>query len=276
MAITYTARGTASSKTSGTTLALSSVSITAGNVLVVSVVYDAGQGAPVVTWGDRTLRQSKTKTSGTGVVTAIFVLWRINNTNTRTVTCTWAGAITAKAMTICEVSGGGSYLLDVSDSDANAATGAPDTEEITAPTTTYDDTISIAAFGSEGPNTDTVGTAGDGHTLGQRIGTVGAPPASNVTLQETYEILTATGTCKGSLSGATARDWANCIIAIAGIKWEASLSPTDFQLAEAKFESLGYDFSGAVFKINEELGRMEVYQDTDLNTVVAHSANNWA
>src|SRR3990170_4516419 len=95
MSVTRTAKGTATSKTSGTTLALASVACSTGDLLIVSLAYD-DQTLNSVTWGGETLTLG-TAILGAGVRTRIA--YKIITTGgTQTITATWASALTAKAL----------------------------------------------------------------------------------------------------------------------------------------------------------------------------------
>ena len=158
----------------------------------------------------------------------------------------------------------------------NTQDAATDPATGSAVTTTAADTIHIAAFGSRGPSSDTVGSVDVGHTSGQRVGTTGTPPVSNVTIHETWELLTSTGNCRSHKTGATSRDWSNIIMALRSDTWiRQGLTPTDFALVEIKFDSLGKDYPTAFFQWNHALDRFEVFEESDFNTVIAHSANGW-
>ena len=271
--ITRIAKGTATSKTSGTTLSLASVDIVAGQALVVGVAYDTGQGAPTVTWGNRELSQIELQAES-GAATAMFLLRHINNSATRTVTATWAGAITAKAMFVTVIDG--VKIQDVSQSAGQAATTDPATGA--AVTSTQPDTIQIAAFGHQGPPSDTIGTVGSGHTSGQRAGTSGAPPASNITIHETFEILTATGNVRATKTGATSRSWANVIMAVKeSLRNRSGITPTDLHDVEEIFDTAGIDFRDAVFKYNNADDVWEAYETTTPGTLRAVSnESGWA
>lgn len=266
--VTRRALGTNTSKVSGTTLALASILVNDGEALVVGVGYDTGQGAPVVTWGNRELSQIKLQ-SQSGAAVALYLLRHINNTNTRTITCTWSGAIVAKALFATAV--GGVKIQDVSQSagqvaDADPATGA-------AVQSTQPDTIQIAAFVSQGPPADTVGTVNLGHTSGQRAGTAGAPPASNITIHETFEILTATGDVRATKTGATARNWANAILAIKqSLRFRQGITPSDLARAEEIFEADAIDWKDHAFHFNRTTDEWEVY-DASTDTLVASRSN---
>lgn len=209
MAITRTAKGTAQSKAANTTLQISNVALNAGDLLIVGLGYETDFALNDVQWGSRSLNIVANSGATQGDTRVRLYRARVRDTATRNIVATWAGNISARAMfatAITEAS-----VKDVG-STATFASGTTAPNTGTAVTSTVADTISIAAFVSGGPSTDTAGTAGDGHTLGQRVGTTGGAAGTNVTIQETFEILSATGDVRASLSGATGRIWA-CSIA---------------------------------------------------------------
>lgn len=214
MAITRTAKGTAQSKAANTTLTISSVSLTAGDLLVVGIGYETDFALNTVEWGARDLKLTADSAATQGDTRVRIYRVRVKNTDTRDLTATWAGNMSARCMFATAVTE--TSKKDVGSTATFAAgTTAPNTG--TAVTSTVADTISIAAFVSGGPSGDTAGTAGDGHTLGQRVGTTGGGAASNVTIQETFEILSATGNVRASLTGATGRIWACSIAAFRAV-----------------------------------------------------------
>ena len=211
MGIVRTAKGTASAKTSGTTLTVSSVTVVPGTALVVGVAFDNSEGEPVVTLKNKEFKLvpgSKQANADSGMSVALLRKL-LHQGGVKDVIATWPGSITHRAMFVTEVTE--ASKKDVGNSNEQDGT----TDPATGPTVTSTkaDTISIAAFASLGPSSDTPGVAGSGHTLGQRVGTTGSPPISNVTIQETYEILSATGNVRATLTGATERVWASTIIA---------------------------------------------------------------
>jgi len=265
MSIVRTAKGTAILKTSGTTLTLESVEILSGRSLVVGVAFDAGEGPPTVKWGNRDLSRIELQ-SQSGASTALFLLRHIRNTNTRTITCTWTGAIIAKAMFATMI--GGVETQDVSQSTGQASTTNP----ATGPTvvSTRPETISIAAMGSQGPESDDPGTVGSGHTSGQRVGTSGGADDTNVTIHETFEILTQTGNVRATKTGATSRSWSNVILAVKkSLRFKMAISPTDLQTVEGLFEDNSLDWNNHAFRWNASLDRWEAYDVTDIGTLVA-------
>lgn len=209
MAITRTAKGTAQSKAANTTLTISSVSLTAGDLLVVGLGYETDFALNSVQWGSRSMKLVTNSAATQGDTRVRLYRAKVRDTATRDIVATWAGNMSARCMFATAVTE--ASILDVGNTATfTAGTTAPNTG--TAVTSTVADTISIAAFVSGGPSGDTAGTAGDGHTLGQRVGTTGGGAATNVTIQETFEILSATGNVRSSMTGATGRIWA-CSVA---------------------------------------------------------------
>lgn len=217
MAPSYVEKGIAALKTSGTTVAVSAVDAVAGDTIIAVVAFDNSQGEPTVTWKGKPFRLvpgTVRANAGTGKSVGEWRK-RVRKSSVAPhpdVVATFDVAIAARVIGVVVVKG--ASKKDVNTDNAQDATGAPTTGA--AVVSNVADTLSIAGFMSAGPGTDTAASsAGAGHTLGQRAGTTGAPPASNVTLQMTYEILAATGNIRATLSGATSRDWAATIAAYA-------------------------------------------------------------
>jgi hypothetical protein len=163
-----------------------------------------------VKWGPKEAKLvGGTRLSGNGFSVAWYKK-RIKRTKTEDVVATFPSAVTAVIIGAVMVDEAGAKDVNQKRTEPSP-TGAPGTGS--AVTSTVADTISLAAFVSKGPSGDTPGAAGAGHTLRQRAGTAGAPPASNLTMQITSEILTATGNIRAALSGATSRDWNSSIVA---------------------------------------------------------------
>ena len=212
MAQTRTAVGTPNStKASGTSLSINNVTVPEGRSLIVGLCYDNSAGAPTsIKYGKRDLVELKRRANaGTGFTVALWRAAYLRHGTERNIVATWSSAILARAMFALYLDEAG--LTDVDQSAEQDATTSPATG--TAVTTTEANTIHIAAFMANGPDNDTAATANLGHTIGQRIGTAGVPPVSNITLQETYETLTATGDCRATLTLTTARDCAAVIVA---------------------------------------------------------------
>lgn len=182
----------------------------------------------------------------------------IGGSNSRTPTFTWSNNANARACYFTEVAGAGAK--DVGSTKADTSTTAPATGSIV--TTTSAETFHLASFGANGPSTDTAATANLGHTIGQRAGTSGGAAASNVTIQETFESLSATGDCRATLTATTARRWANSIVAYAGqSEYRASIGSNDLEavreIFDGKITPIDHEFMSIYY--NGDANRWEVY-----------------
>lgn len=320
-----TAKGTASTKVSGTTLSPAAFSMGAAfNLLVTHVTYKnsvtagsfvigeeytilvpgttdytavgaadslagteftatgvgTGTGTAMehpqsVKFGSRVLRlvaNTRTSELNSGITTAQYRAI-IEGTNSRTLTYTWATALLARACTASDYGKAGPR--NVGKGNAQISTTNPTTG--IALTTTIADTIHACGFGSNGPVEDAVGTIQNDHISVQRDGTTGGVDATNVTIHETYEILTATGDCRSAKISTTARRWANCITAFSGNTFnDQGLVPGEFKLVAEKFEAVSKDFEDAVYHFNTEDNTWEVFEvDTSALTAVSNAKDGW-
>lgn len=194
-----TALTTSSSKTSQSSVSTASVTVNAGEMLVVMAAYD-DEVLNSVTWNGINLTLL-TPQLGAGVRTRIAYLL-VTSTASSTVTFNWANAIVAKAWAV-------SKLTNVTEVDVE--TGATGTS--TAPssgnfTTTHPISALMGVVGTEGPSGDTAGTWSNSFTAGNRSGTTGNPAAGNVTAAEGFRIVTTgTLTTAAAKTGMTSRDW---------------------------------------------------------------------
>lgn len=219
MAVTRTARGTATSKTSGTTLQIAAQSLNARDLLVVFLAYDDATldsvfwGTQQMTLGDAVL--------GNGVRTRLA--WcEADATASRTITATWSAAITAKAMVAESFRSSVTTAGWVWNPDANATNTGNGTAASTAATGAIvggTESVRVGVVGTEGPSGDTAGTWVEPVTAGQRVGTTGSSAATNVTTSSAYSIApTAASTTGLSKTGMTSRDWG---AAIRSFYWSA-------------------------------------------------------
>jgi len=197
MAQTITAKGTAVSKTSGTTLTTSSISILGGQTLVIGVGFDSSVSAnpTSVKFGTVTANLVKQTTIGTSWRLCTYER-RILNTKTRDCVVTWPTANTTKVMTVSVTTEAGDYNLT---GDGIHLAG---TVSIAGNALAIDHikTLHIAHHLTNGPSSDASGTSSTGHTLGQRTGTTGDADTTNLTIQERYKIITATTVAAGSFT----------------------------------------------------------------------------
>lgn len=211
MAQTRTALGTNSAKASGTSLSINNVTVPAGASLVVGLAYEDSQGQPdTVKYGKKILtRAVKQIHSTAGLEVGLWFARNIKKGTERDIVATWASAIEARAMFASYLTEAGAEDVQSKDENFNnttITTGA-------AVLTTAAKTFHIAALASKGPNTDTVGTAASGDTLGQTVGTSGGVDTTNIFLRETYENFAIIGDLRGRILNATARDNAGAGVA---------------------------------------------------------------
>lgn len=210
MPITRTARGTpASDKSSSLTLTVPGVLIVPEARIVVGLGYDSGSGAPVITWGGNTLEDDITEAFG-GVVSKISSFYKAGGVNqTLDVTATWTTtAPTAKTMWVEQFTGANALEAGT----ASGAGGTGTSPASGAKTTKFYDEIHIGNIVTEGPSSDTIGTVSNGWTNGQRVGTTGAPPASNVTSHGIFLLSELPGSAEAAKTGITSRDWSATMI----------------------------------------------------------------
>lgn len=202
MAITRTAKGTASDKSSGLTLTISSLQLVQYTTMFIGIVYDTGQGAPVVTWGGQTLTPRES-VSNSGIITAVYIIWKRTATATNDLVATWTTtAPTAKAMFATQVAS--VRRRDVMKTNTGTST-TPGSGALQ--TTNWNDEIFFGIFGSEGPSGDDAGTPASSYSSGQRVGTTGGDADTNVTIHETFKIVTSTDDTRARKTSVTSRDW---------------------------------------------------------------------
>jgi rubrerythrin len=133
----------------------------------------------------------------------MYKMFKERGTNTNDVVATWdTTAPTAKVMTV--IVSEEATKIDRKSGNPQAAETDPGSGK--EQNTTFANELFIGAFASEGPPTDDRGTFQNGFTAGQRVGTSGAPPTSNITLDTGYKIVSAKETTRAKKTGATERD----------------------------------------------------------------------
>jgi hypothetical protein len=281
MAIQRTARGTASDKTSGTTLTIPSLTVPAGHCLVVSAGYDNAQTAPLtVVHGGRSLRlKVQRDNAANGFHASMWIKGGYKKNVTGTVVLTWASAIGKRA------AAASSYNF-TSKSDGNKRNLDADS---TSPDTGLGETMTqlalvVANFVSEGPSSDHVGhtadtlDAGTFQTagIGQKVGTTGAAPISNITVIETWLELTSTQASRSRLQGATNRNWiSQCVALITKPEsWQSAIAPSDIEAVEQLISDAGGNPDDAMFSFSEETGLWEAYEQSSKGTLRATRPEN--
>jgi len=169
MAITRTAKGTASTKTATTVATLSSVSVNQGTTLVVAVAFDPADGNPdTVKIGKKEMKFVRGQGNAGASLRCRVYKKRIGRTNSRDVDVNWTSGPTSKVVCIIATEITETGAEDVGQSREQDATTNPSSSTPgNAPTSTVADSISLCYYASRGPSGDTAGTAGSGHTLGK-------------------------------------------------------------------------------------------------------------
>ena len=209
MTIIRIAKGTASDKGAGLTLTIPDLELAGdGSALVVGLAYEASDGPPIVRWGQQRIEPIVTQAGG-GVVCRVGVYLRQAGTRTNDLVATWTGsAPTAKAMFATEITE--AAIPDLVLSQFEASTGDPTAG--TEDTPTEDAEFYLGVFASEGPLTDVVGTIENAYEDGQRAGTTGGGPASNVTVHEIFKIVETAELTAAAKTGEATRDVCSCLV----------------------------------------------------------------
>jgi len=271
MAIVRTAKGTAPDKSAGLTVTVSSFQLQPGDLLLAGISYDVGSGSPVIKWGQRIVKPVVT-VSGNNVVTRIAsMIYNAGTARTRSLVATWTTtAPTAKAMIATAFTPDVAFgIKDVTAFQSQAATGSPNSG--TAVLINYVDEVLWGIFGSEGPSSDAIGTVQNGWTSGQRVGTAGAPPVSNITCHEIYKIVTAAESAQASKTGATVRNFSTAMATfrISQVYGPGGGYPSDYSRVVEIFENAGLDTTDMCITPNLELDRLEAW-DMSGPTLVAY------
>jgi hypothetical protein len=283
-------RGTATSKTSGTTLtATVSANVAAGDILIVIIAKDNtgttdGDFAEVSGVSDskgNTYTKAKEFTNGQGGAGsgATVSVWFSKITTalgtTDTVTASFASAITAKAMTLAEFSVAAGATLQV------AASGATAGDAVSTLSTSITGLASaqylfIAGDAYEG--TCATKTESAGFTSIPSAGTTGGGAATNMCVYGAYQIATATGATYSPTFSAAA-DIAQVLVAFqerlpqaftANPKETLVLSDSTTRIYKAQ-RPMGESVPIATSLIIRYVGARSMMESSLLNDVVARS-----
>lgn len=329
MTVNRTARGTASSKSSGSSLTIASFTVPSGHSLVICAGYDNGQGAPTsVIHSGRSLKLKAQRDDATnGFHASVWIKGEYHRQQTGTCVLTWASSIGKRAAVASSYDRAHkdddvSSKLDAASTapatgqtgvDVNAGSFVVDTwyEIMTVGTTdfteigaasntvgeifkatgigsgtgmarsclTSPDDLAVAAFISEGPSSDHASATADienenaweSATIGQKAGTVGAPPISNITVLETFLNLTGRETARGRLQSATSRNWISILLAFEermSINRQG-ITPSDIDAVDDIVEAAGGNTNDIYFGFDEDTGEWLAYETTTPGTLRA-------
>lgn len=217
MAVAFVAnRGTASNKTSGSTISLSPTgNISVGNLLIVAVAADnLSATTPTFTFSDSKSNTWTTEAQGavnataaagaSGAIGVCYITAQI--TTTDTITVTLSGAVTAKALQLLEFSG----VLDVERNAAVTTTGTSSTPSVTSGSANIGDlVIGVTAYeDNAAPNSVDTDTTRGSWSTGYGTFTTGGSAATNIGVSTQYKITTtAAGTQTYNVVLGASTDW---------------------------------------------------------------------
>jgi len=274
---TRTARGTAAAKASGATLTIPAVTIPAGNALIVGLGYDNAQGAPVsVTHAGRILRRKLQRNDATnGFHMSMWLKGGYNKKQTGDIVATWAAAIGKRAMYASSLNN------EAFEDDASAAVQALTTSPGTGLTGALDrpNGFVFTCFVAEGPSSDHESATAeieDGGFwttafIGQKAGTVGPPPISNITVIETYLEISDQDPTRARLQNATERNWVSGLVVLPARLSELrqGISISDMIDVDQIVSDAGGDPDNVYYGLNEDTGLWEAYETTTPGTLRA-------
>jgi hypothetical protein len=194
-------RGYIAGNTQASSLTLTNVTVDEGSTLKVFVGCDLA--ADGVTWNGLALANDLS------VESTEFRLecWNLHDcpAGTGSVVADYSvsGPYFKCAFTVVEVQNAAASPLDRMSSAAG--TGTSPSSGTTAATTQANE-VCLGAVLTEGPQSDDHGTWANGWSDGQVVGTVGG--GANVTVDDGYKFVYATGTQVAAKTGITSRDWA--------------------------------------------------------------------
>jgi hypothetical protein len=226
MAITRTAKGTAAGKT-GTTTTITSVSLTAGDVLVIGYATDTSSGGgSSLTWNGHDLMVETTLfyigSAPANNTEGYLVAWVVPASGTSDIVLTSASG---KARALFATSINAVNTADKSAANGSTSTSTTPSSGATA-TTTAADEILIGLIATNGPDGDTAGSWSNSFNNGQRLGSTGNAASSNMTVSEGYLIVSATQTATAAKTGITARAWIGAVITLKNV---VAVAPTQKQ-----------------------------------------------
>ncbi len=206
--------GSASSKTSGASLAIvTTAAVAAGDDIIIVYATDPNANVPPITVTDsagNTYHEIGPAINTGQLRTYMFSAYDANALPAdSSITITASASVTARAAVASAFSG----LADEDPLDRTGiGTGSSDTPSSGATaTTTEANELLVGAVGTEGPDGDAAGTWGNSFTAGPRLGTTGGTADTNITASMSWRIVSDADAYTAQKSGITSRDWAALI-----------------------------------------------------------------
>jgi len=207
------------------TARISNVSMIGGDSLIVTTGWDVDEsGNPDMFLGGNLLDFSGGVTLSTSNHRVRVTSEIINNTRTADVTVVFPSSVSNASILVTSLHQAGTFNLTYENENLSSTIS---TTGIFRPKD-HIQTVHWCVHLTAGPASDATGTSSTGHTLGQRVGTTSG--TNDVTLQETYKIVTAPTIAAGSF--------------VIGDDYQIkTIGTTDFTLIGAASNTVGLQFT---------------------------------
>lgn len=175
------------------TARIPNVAMVGGDMVIVAAGWDMDDsGNPDMKFARNLLDQAGGVTLSTSNHRVRVCAEIINNTRTADVTVTFPSSVSNASILVATLHEAGKFNITRENENLTA------TISTSGPKVAIDhiQTIHWAVHLTAGPSSDATGSSSTGHTLGQRVGTTSG--TNDVTLQETYKIITASTVSAGS------------------------------------------------------------------------------
>lgn len=214
MALARTALGTVQSKTLTTMTIVFGAVVATDDLIVVVLAQDDPSNPPTVQyrWDGAATQNLVKNAEAINTANVVSSIWSVVATTTANASAdilvTVVNSGTSRAAAALKVTGNASSPFDKA--ATGIGTGTSPSSGATA-TLAQADEICIGAVGTEGPVEDAAGTWSNSFNNGQRDGTTGGSPASNITVSEGFLIVSSTAAQTAAKTSITSRDWAAAI-----------------------------------------------------------------
>ena len=227
---TRTAKGAISSKVADTKITLSNVSLTENHGVIVIVGFHGTALPTSVEAGLRDFTANKAvqrinSTEAFGA--AVYYIRRLKNGNTRDFVATWAASTQVRSLQVITID---KPILFVEAAGNIATTASPTTSSNLLDLPTHD-CFHVGYHVAKGGTPDVALTFPADWVDGQRDGTAGVPPASNITISEAYKFGRCIDPEESTSTGTDSRAYCSLLCSF---KIVQDPPPYDFNGAEVK------------------------------------------
>ena len=273
--------GSNSSKTTGTTLAITTDTAVAAGADVIVAFSTYGDPDYTISVSDsagNTYEEAAQAVCYEHGRTYIFAAYDVNAMPSGTTITINHTSVSARAAVASAFSG----LVDVDPLDQSMGNPAPGAEQAasgTAPTvgptgtTAEANELLIGAVGTEGPLGDAAGTWQNSFLAGPRAGTSGGDDDSNWTISMGYRIVSSTGQYTAEKSGITDRYWAAAIATFKGEAPPVNVAPVAYDQSVSTQVDTPVAIALEATDANEDVLSYAVESDPEHGTLSGTGAN---